>query len=84
MAELPPYSTPRWVKIAGITVLVLVLLLGIMFLTGLGGEHGPGRHMPSGRATDYTRPASFSKVYPSSASGRSGHTLLIEHSVNQL
>jgi Mn2+/Fe2+ NRAMP family transporter len=45
MADLPPYSTPRWVKIAGIIVLVLVLLLGIMLITGVGGDHGPRRHM---------------------------------------
>lgn len=50
MADLPPYRTPRWVKIIGIIALVLVLLVGIILLTDLGGEHGPGRHMPSGGA----------------------------------
>ena len=58
MADLPPYSTPRWVKILGIIALVLILLFGVMLLTGVGGEHGPGRHMPSGDAGD--RP--FSRV----------------------
>jgi hypothetical protein len=53
MADLPPYSTPRWVKIVGIIALVLVLLVGIMLLTGIGGDHGPGRHMPSGGAGGY-------------------------------
>ena len=53
MADLPPYSTPRWVKIVGIIALVLVLLVGIMLLTGVGGDHGPGRHIPSG---GHTRP----------------------------
>lgn len=49
MADLPPYRTPRWVKIVGITALVLVLLVGVMLLTGMGGNHGPGRHLrPSG------------------------------------
>ncbi len=52
MAELPPYSTPRWVNIVGIITLVQVLLVGIMLLTGIGGDHGPGRHMPGG----YTPP----------------------------
>ncbi len=47
MADLPPYSTPRWVKIVGIIALVLVLLVGIVLLTGVGGDHGPGRHMSS-------------------------------------
>lgn len=51
MAELPPYRTPRWVKVVGITALVLALLVAIVLLTGIGGEHGPGRHVPSGGAT---------------------------------
>jgi hypothetical protein len=51
MADLPPYpGTPRWVKVSGIIALVLVLLVGIILLTGLGGAHGPGRHLPSGDA----------------------------------
>lgn len=39
-----PYpGTPRWVKIAGIVALaVLVVALAAAFL--LGGEHGPARH----------------------------------------
>lgn len=40
------YSTPGWVKIFGIILIVLVLLVGIMLITG--GDHGPGRHLPSG------------------------------------
>jgi hypothetical protein len=40
------HSTPLWVKVFGIIALVLVLLVGIMLLSGGGGEHGPGRHMP--------------------------------------
>jgi hypothetical protein len=39
-------GTPRWVKVFGIIVLVLVLLVAIIIATGLGGEHGPGRHLP--------------------------------------
>jgi hypothetical protein len=37
--------TPRWVKVFGIIVIVLVLLVGIMMLSG---GHGPGAHAPSG------------------------------------
>jgi hypothetical protein len=33
-------GTPRWVKVSGIVAAVLVVVLGIMLLTG----HGPGRH----------------------------------------
>jgi hypothetical protein len=38
------YSTPRWVKLFGVILLVLIVLVGIMLLSG--GEHGPGRHLP--------------------------------------
>jgi hypothetical protein len=43
-------STPRWVKVCGIIALVLVLFVVFVVLTGVGGPHGPGRHMPSGDA----------------------------------
>lgn len=36
-------STPRWVKVFGIVVIVLILLVGIMMLVG---GHGPGAHTP--------------------------------------
>lgn len=53
MADLPPYpGTPRWVKAIGITALVLVLLAVLAMLTGLGGPHGPGRHMPGNEAAN--------------------------------
>ncbi|MCM3619835.1 hypothetical protein M3936_19885 [Sutcliffiella horikoshii] len=41
--EGPP-STPRWVNVFGIIVIVLVLLFVIMKVTGIGGEHGPSHH----------------------------------------
>lgn len=35
-----PPSTPRWVKVSGIIVIVLILLFVILHLTGNGfGEH---------------------------------------------
>ena len=40
--ESPP-STPRWVKVGGILVLILVLLLVILHLTG-NSFFGPGGH----------------------------------------
>jgi hypothetical protein len=41
-----PPSTPRWVKVFGIIIVVLVLLfVGLQFLSG--GRHGPGRHLPA-------------------------------------
>ena len=45
-----PPSTPRWVKVFVIIALILVLLFVIILVTGIGGEHGPGRHIPSSDA----------------------------------
>ena len=57
MADRPPYpGTPRWVKVFGIIILVLVLLVVIIVFTGVGGEHGPGRHAPSGDTGGDTPP----------------------------
>jgi hypothetical protein len=51
MANRSPYpGTPRWVKVFGIIVIVVVLLVVAMMFIG-GGEHGPGRHAPSGDAS---------------------------------
>ncbi len=63
MADLPPDGDntrfqpdreskpgmPRWVKMSAIIVGALVLLVVILAVTGvLGGQHGPGRHLPGG------------------------------------
>jgi hypothetical protein len=40
-------GAPRWVKVFGIIALVVVLLFVIVAITGIGGRHGPGRHIPS-------------------------------------
>jgi hypothetical protein len=45
---------PRWVKVFGIVALVLVLLVGIVIVTGVGGDHGPSRHLPAGGAGGHT------------------------------
>ena len=42
--ESPPRA-PRWVKVAAVVVGVLILVFLVLQLTGIGGEHGPGRHM---------------------------------------
>lgn len=41
-------ETPRWVKVFGIIAIVLILLLVILQLTGIGGDHGPGQHTVPG------------------------------------
>ncbi|RWB99012.1 hypothetical protein [Mesorhizobium sp.] len=47
MAGPPPYpGAPRWVKVSGIIAIILVLLVMTVIFTGVGGPHGPGRHMP--------------------------------------
>ncbi len=49
-------GTPRWVKVFGIVVLVLVVLFAVLQLTGVAGRHGPGRHAPlAGVTEDQTR-----------------------------
>src|SRR5919197_4705437 len=40
-------GTPRWVKVTGIVVGILILLVVLMMLLSKG-KHGRGRHMPSG------------------------------------
>ena len=63
MAELPTYSTPRWVKVFGVIALVLVVLVVVMMFAG-GGNHGPGRHTPSGGAGGHTRPIAHGLQQP--------------------
>ena len=58
MADPPPYpGTPRWVKVFGIVVAVLLVLVVARMFVG-GGEHGPGRHAPSGDAGGRVPPSS--------------------------
>lgn len=51
-------GAPRWVKVFGIIVLVVVLLFAILLLAG--GDHGPGRHAPSGDRRGHTPPVQHS------------------------
>lgn len=39
---------PGWVKVSLIIVAVLVVAFVVLNLTGIGGQHGPSRHMPGG------------------------------------
>lgn len=77
------YKTPRWVKVFGIIVIVLVLLVVVVLVTGIGGEHGPGRHMPSGDAGGGSPPASVTEEFTSSGGDLSVHTPPMEHSTQQ-
>jgi hypothetical protein len=51
-SSAPGYpGTPRWVKVSGIVALVLVVL-AVILMVASGGQHGPGRHLPSGAPGD--------------------------------
>jgi hypothetical protein len=62
MTEQPSYpGIPRWVKVSGIVVIVLILLVAVVFAFDIGGKHGPeqfgpGQHAPSGDAGSGTAP----------------------------
>lgn len=65
MADRPPYpGMPRWVIVLGILGVLLILLLVTALVTGLGGEHGPGRHLPPGSTNDQTRPLEHDRRQP--------------------
>ena len=50
--ERPP-SMPRWGKLTGLVVLVLLVVL--IIATILSGNHGPGRHTSAPAPTTSTR-----------------------------
>ena len=41
-------GVPRWVKVIGLVVAVAVALVLLAQLTGVAGDHGPGRHLSRG------------------------------------
>lgn len=44
-----PTGVPRWVKVIGLLVAALLIAFVVLQLSGVAGEHGPGRHLPGGR-----------------------------------
>lgn len=38
-------GVPRWLKVIGIVVAALIVLLILAQMTGIAGDHGPGRHI---------------------------------------
>jgi hypothetical protein len=70
MANPPPYpGTPRWVKVFGIIVIVVVLLVVTGMFIG-GSEHGPGHHAPSGDAGGQVPPSSAMEAHAPLEDGR--------------
>lgn len=67
-------GTPRWVKVFGIIALVLVVLVGILLVTGGGpGGHGPGRHTGGqGPASSTTESGAVGAQTPSARVTASG------------
>jgi hypothetical protein len=49
----PGAGTPRWVKVFGIILVILVLLFIVTLL--IGGGHGPARHTASAGPGGYTQ-----------------------------
>lgn len=47
MSQRTNERTPRWVKMLGVIIIVLILLLAVTLVTDIGGPHGPDRHTPS-------------------------------------
>jgi hypothetical protein len=57
MVDPAPYpGIPRWVKIFGIMLGVIVLLAVILMVTGIGGPHDPGRHLTPADTGSQTTP----------------------------
>jgi len=58
MVDPAPYpGMPRWVKISGIILGVMIVLAVILMATGIGGPHGPGRHLSPADTGSQTPPA---------------------------
>jgi hypothetical protein len=57
------------VKVFGIIVIVVVLLVVAMRVIG-GGEHGPGRHTPSGDAGGQVLPSGVTEAHAPPEGGR--------------
>ena len=58
-----PHTSPRWVKLLGIIVLV-VILVAVVIMVASGGRHGPGRHQGGG-GTPAGRPLAAGGERPS-------------------
>jgi hypothetical protein len=50
-------GTPRWVKVFAIIAVVVLLVIVIMMFTGVGGDHGPSRHIAPSNVTDIQAPS---------------------------
>jgi hypothetical protein len=60
-----PPPTPRWVKALALAALAMLALVVLLMLV-VGGEHGPGRHLPP---ADTSSPTSFGSARNALAAG---------------
>jgi hypothetical protein len=51
-----PPRMPGWVKWPAVIIGVVVLVFGVLQLVGMGGVHGPGRHIPGGDVSPSVAP----------------------------
>lgn len=49
-------GAPRWAKLTGVIALAMLVLLIVLLVAGIGGPHGPGRHLPGARDTGAAAP----------------------------
>jgi len=68
----PDAGMPRWVKVSLIVGLALVLLFVLAQVTGLAGDHGPGRHGPGRHGAGYDTQSSIVQE-------GAGHSLPVVH-----
>lgn len=55
------YRTPRWVKVFGIVVIVLIVVFVVAQIIS-GGNHEPSQHLPSHNAVVNTPASSITEV----------------------
>lgn len=60
-SDRPLSGTPRWVKVFAVVALTLIVGFILLQVSGVGGEHGPGRHAPNGE-TGGARPPDATTV----------------------
>ena len=49
-------GAPRWAKLMWVVALTIIVLLIVLLVAGIGGPHGPGRHLPGARDTGAAAP----------------------------
>ena len=56
--DTPP-GIPRWVKIAGLVIGLLIVIFVVLHVTGVAGKPGPGQHFSGEEPIPAGAPAAF-------------------------